>query len=349
MEEALNLHNSDHPNLSLVSVQLTGLDYMSWKRSMIIALRAKDKLRFINGTCARPTFGSPLYDKWMKADSMVISWILNSIAKNVVETFLYSDSAKDLWDQINHRFGESNGPLLYQVQKAICNLSQGNLSVVDYYTKMKKLWDELNCLKQLPVCTCGASSAMSNMESNDRLIQFLMGLNDTYETTRNQVLMMEPPPSISKAYSMIFNVAKQKKIQLSTNEITEIPAAMAVQTQRRTNIYESSRRNSGQKEDQYCTNCKTSGHTRASCFKIIGYPDWWEDLRQKRKAANAKANAVTRDLDSPLEMNHKGGAPSNEDHWDMNLNKNPQQQSAAANTVSFAGTTSTFETKIIGI
>lgn len=31
---------------------------------------------------------------------MVISWILNSISKEIVEAFLYANSAKELWDDI---------------------------------------------------------------------------------------------------------------------------------------------------------------------------------------------------------------------------------------------------------
>ena len=33
-----------------------------------------------------------------------------------------------------------------------------------------------------------------------------------------------------------------------------------------------------------CTHCGGSRHTKEGCFKLVGYPDWWDDL-QKRKAA----------------------------------------------------------------
>ncbi|KAL6331522.1 hypothetical protein AAG906_011462 [Vitis piasezkii] len=46
------LHNGDHPSLSLVSLSLagSGSNYHSWRRSMVTALNAKNKLGFIDGT-----------------------------------------------------------------------------------------------------------------------------------------------------------------------------------------------------------------------------------------------------------------------------------------------------------
>ena len=40
-----------------------------------------------------------------------------------------------------------------------------------------------------------------------------------------------------------------------------------------------------------CTHCKKSGHLAKTCFEIIGYPDWWEELKQLKAAG--KAHLVT--------------------------------------------------------
>ena len=43
-----------------------------------------------------------------------------------------------------------------------------------------------------------------------------------------------------------------------------------------------------------------SRHSKEGCFKLIGYPDWWEELKQRKAAAKApvtqtdgKAQVVT--------------------------------------------------------
>lgn len=63
----------------------------------------------------------------------------------------------------------------------------------------------------VPDCSYGAKIISEALDSK-RLIQFLMGLNDTYDSVRGQVLMMEPLPNVSKAYSMVLRVEKQKEV-----------------------------------------------------------------------------------------------------------------------------------------
>ncbi|KAF2313679.1 hypothetical protein GH714_012681 [Hevea brasiliensis] len=67
----LYLHNSDHPGMILVSAPLTGKNYLSWSISMVLALRAKDKLGFIDGSCEMPAASSATMDKWKKAEHKI--------------------------------------------------------------------------------------------------------------------------------------------------------------------------------------------------------------------------------------------------------------------------------------
>lgn len=63
---------------------------------------------------------------------MVTSWILNSMSKEFTEAFLYTESAQDLWRDLEERFGGSNGSRLYQLKREINLLMQGNNSVMIY-------------------------------------------------------------------------------------------------------------------------------------------------------------------------------------------------------------------------
>ncbi|XP_058010419.1 uncharacterized protein LOC131183807 [Hevea brasiliensis] len=251
---------------------------------MLIGLRAKDKLGFIHGTCKKPVDTSPDSEKWLKVDSMVISWILSSMSKEIVEAFLYASSAKDLWDELAQRFGESNGPLIYQINREICSLSQGNMSLINYFTKLKKLWDELACLEQFPVCECEASKEIAEMENNTKLIQFLMGLNPSYDHVRNQILLMDPFPPVNKAYSMALQVEKQREINTFSLDSTESSLAMLAKGLSSKRIHEGNknqnkRKDGIKKEDKYCEHCKTTSYFSESYFKIIEYPEWYKGRR----------------------------------------------------------------------
>lgn len=124
-ENPMALQNSDHPGMSLMTAVLTGSNYMTWSRSVKIALGTKTKLDFINEKCTQPDEKDPKFEQWLKVDCMVRSWILNSIDREIVEAFLYVNTAKELWEELKERFGECNGPLLYQIQREISTVTQG--------------------------------------------------------------------------------------------------------------------------------------------------------------------------------------------------------------------------------
>ncbi|KAL4562849.1 hypothetical protein LXL04_026880 [Taraxacum kok-saghyz] len=78
---ALNSKNND-PNMFLISSHLTGNEnYMLWKYSIQIALGAKKKVGFIDGTSNKPSAEGIELDDWTNNDCMVRSWLLNAISK----------------------------------------------------------------------------------------------------------------------------------------------------------------------------------------------------------------------------------------------------------------------------
>ena len=91
--DPLWLQGSNNPAARIVSLRLTGPNFQKWSRSVKIALRTKGKLGFLNGSCAKPTQNSQKYDQWIKCDSMVVSWLLNSMLPELSEAFLYVNSA----------------------------------------------------------------------------------------------------------------------------------------------------------------------------------------------------------------------------------------------------------------
>ena len=60
-EEALSLHNLNHPGMTLVTTPLTGNNFLLWSKYVKIELGAKNKLSFIDGTYTPSSSNSPLY------------------------------------------------------------------------------------------------------------------------------------------------------------------------------------------------------------------------------------------------------------------------------------------------
>lgn len=136
-----------------MSNQLNSTNFQSWSRSIKIALGAKTKLGFTNGKCLAPDIESEDYELWKTVDCMVFAWLINYVSKELTKALIYAETAQELWDEICQRFGQSNGPMIYQLQKDICSYTQGTQTVLAYFNNLKSLWDELKCVMPIPVVT----------------------------------------------------------------------------------------------------------------------------------------------------------------------------------------------------
>ncbi|XP_070056538.1 uncharacterized protein [Nicotiana tomentosiformis] len=102
------------------------------------------------------------------------------------------------------------------MQKELTDLVQGSDDTVGYFTKLKCLWDELDTLNTNVHCSynynCGGKQKMNQFKDDDRLIQFLMVLNETYTQARSNILMINPLPTISHAYSLLIQDENQRDV-----------------------------------------------------------------------------------------------------------------------------------------
>ncbi|KAK4391531.1 Retrovirus-related Pol polyprotein from transposon TNT 1-94 [Sesamum angolense] len=206
------------------------------------------KLDFIDGTAVWPARNGEDY-RWNRSDSMVTTWILNCMSKDLAEDFMYVGSSRELRLELEARFGKSNNPMIYQLEREIGKDAQGNVSITEYYTKLKKLWDEL----------CA----------------WLPHLN-AHAQVHSQILLVEPLPSVRKAYSMLFRMEKQMQMNISSVELNS-GAAFQVKTQN------FKKKPTLDKRQMFCDHYHKSGHSRDTCFKIHGVPDWYKDLTDQRK------------------------------------------------------------------
>ncbi|KAL0391095.1 UNVERIFIED_CONTAM: Zinc finger protein JACKDAW [Sesamum calycinum] len=170
------------------------------------ALRAKMKLGFIDGTTMKPHSTDLFFEQWIRVEH-----------------------------DLEERYGECNGPLLYQLQREITSLAQGNMSIVEYFSKLRMVWDEIDMLMPTPQCTCGGctcgvSKATADQATFTRLIQFFMGLSETFDHLRDQLLVMDPVPTVNKAYSMVLRVEKQREVNVDYTNTMDNAAMQVIRT-----------------------------------------------------------------------------------------------------------------------
>nr|GLL17070.1 uncharacterized protein LOC109157807 [Ipomoea trifida] len=147
---------------------------------------------------------------------MVVAWIVRSISPEIAQSVLWLQStiaiwkpllqsAIAIWKHLEERFSEGDIFRISQIQGQAYQLKQGILSVDKYFTQMKLLWDELLVLRPLPVCACTPKCSCGGYEKfytyveNDHLSMFLRGLNENYASTKSQIMLMNPLPTVGRA------------------------------------------------------------------------------------------------------------------------------------------------------
>ncbi|XP_038979858.1 uncharacterized protein LOC120109982 [Phoenix dactylifera] len=165
---------------------------------MRMALNAKNKLGFIDGSLSKPTSNTAEIQVWERCMDMVLSWLLNSIDKSLINTIIYCNSPREVWLDLEERFSHSNNPRVFKLKRDIYTLNQGNLSLMAYYNTIKGYWDELAALQTNPICSCGGLKELHSVQETEKVFQFLMGLNESYTSICSQILAMEPLPTVAK-------------------------------------------------------------------------------------------------------------------------------------------------------
>ncbi|GJW63852.1 retrovirus-related pol polyprotein from transposon TNT 1-94 [Tanacetum coccineum] len=120
---------NDNTGSLITQVELKGENYDEWARSLRTALRARKKFGFVDGTIKQPDDKSPDLEDWWTNNSLIVSWIMNTIEPLLRSTISHIKVAEDLWKDIKERFFMANGPRIHQLKAKLTNCKQLGLSL----------------------------------------------------------------------------------------------------------------------------------------------------------------------------------------------------------------------------
>lgn len=166
------------------------------------------------------------------------------------------------------------------------------LTLATYSNNLKKLWEEMKCLEPKPRCTCSGCKCdiykkQDEIEYANHVMQFLMGLNDSYNVMVSNILLLDPLPTFNKTYSIISRVERRKfdvVTGLNSTEVSALAVKTTEQQRNNTNIRNGNRKKDfGKKEEIVCSHCNKIGLLEEACFKKHVYPDWFKEIKKPKK------------------------------------------------------------------
>ncbi|CAI8604514.1 unnamed protein product [Vicia faba] len=107
-----------------------------------------------------------------------------------------------------------------------------------------------------------------------------MGLNESFNQIRGQILLVDHLPYINVVLYMVIQYEKQRDV-ITTLNPTETPIACVVQTHI-TNL---------KKDRPNFAHCGVIGHLKEKCIKLHGYPSGYKKP-QSCKAKNVNSNGT---------------------------------------------------------
>nr|XP_023894220.1 uncharacterized protein LOC112006153 [Quercus suber] len=207
---------------------------------------------------------------------MVGTWLTNLVSSKLQASIIYEDTTLEIWNDLKNHFAQTNGPRVFNLQKDIAGLHQGEMSITDFFTQLKVFWDQLQNLSPFPSCTCGKcicniNKRLTDLQVRELVMKFLMGLNDSFSQVRSQVLLMDPIPSLSKVYSLLIQEETQRSVPNASFAKVDSTILAAKLSNEHLGPFLGGVVGK-RKEKPTCTHCGKTSHTVDKCYKKYGFP-----------------------------------------------------------------------------
>ncbi|KAL2896108.1 Gag polyprotein [Bienertia sinuspersici] len=265
------IHPSDGPGSVVVDKLQGSSNYRAWRRDMELSLGAKRKLGFVTGAVKKDESDPLKKSQWDTCNDMIISWICRSICSDY-------------------------GARKYSLSKQLYETRQNGRTVAEFYTEMRVMWEELESLSILPPLTemntevCAYVHALYKQKEEQKLFQFLSGVDDIYSMQRSHMLHQATLPTVDEAYNMIQQEESQRNV---FNHSRDDMGGMVMNTKKSDMICTNYNKPGHIKEQCWaCKVCGKRGHQMDQCWYVKGFPPEFDKGKKKEDSNKERSDWI---------------------------------------------------------
>ncbi|XP_034930686.2 uncharacterized protein [Populus alba] len=274
-----------------IAIKLNGTNYAIWSQIVEMYISGKDKLGYINGDLPQPELNDPTFRRWRTENSIVKGWLINSMDPSLVGNFIRFPTAKQVWESIATTYFDGNDKSqVYDLKRRVTRMKQNGESIEGYYNCLQGLWREIDYRRPNPMECAIDVQRHNTLLQEDRVYVFLDGLDDRLDKIRSDVLQLQPFPSVEQAYAYVRREDIRQSVMLETNG-GPTASVMATKSGKQNQMLRMTKRAPGYAATGGsknlsgglgCSHCGNAKHTRETCFKLHGYPEWWNEFKAKK-------------------------------------------------------------------
>ncbi|XP_073221559.1 uncharacterized protein [Cicer arietinum] len=179
--------------------RLKGKNYLKWYQLIKTILKGKGKVSRLTDNETDPKFKS-----WDEEDSIIMAWLWNSMIPKISDTCMFLKSTKEIWETVEETYSKAkDAAQIYDVKVKTVAAKQGNRSVTKYANQLKSLWMELDHYRVIKAKCSEDSAILKEYIEQDRVYDFLVGLNPEYDQVRIQILGKEKVLGLNEVVAII--------------------------------------------------------------------------------------------------------------------------------------------------
>ncbi|GKE62825.1 hybrid signal transduction histidine kinase M, partial [Tanacetum coccineum] len=145
-------------------------------------------LGFLDGTI---TSTNTTASEWNRLDSLVKVWIYGTISTSLLQTVLKKNvTAKDVWKSLKDLFHDNKDARVMELQEELRSLELGNLTISEYFKKIKMVADLLLNIESL-------------VDEKTLVMHAINGLGEKYEQVAGIIRHKKTRPTLLETRSML--------------------------------------------------------------------------------------------------------------------------------------------------
>lgn len=108
-------------------------------------VRGKGKEDYVTGVVVVHMKEDPKFKAWNAGNNMVMSWLINSMAIDIGESFMFYETTREIWEVAKETFfDKENTSELFGIESNLHDIHHGDLFVTQYFNLLKWQWQQLD-------------------------------------------------------------------------------------------------------------------------------------------------------------------------------------------------------------
>ncbi|CAL5422346.1 unnamed protein product [Camellia sinensis] len=155
------------------------------------------------------------YATWDAKNSMVMTWLMNSMEEDISSNYMCYPTTKELWDNITQMYSDlGNQSQIYELTIKLGEIRRGEDNVTKYFNSLKRLLQDLDMFNDYEWKSTEDCNHNRKMVEDHHIYKFLTGLNIEFDEVRGRIIGCQTLPPIGDVFAEVRREESRRNVML---------------------------------------------------------------------------------------------------------------------------------------